>query len=691
MTKKLKLNPLQKSINFPPFRDINPNHILNDVIKNIKLSNKELREIEQTSSDINWENVIKPLESLSERLEKSWNLFSHLNSVINSPELRKAFQKAQPKITKFYSKLGQNLSIFEKINYIKNSSQFEKFNQTQKKIIDNLVKDFKLSGVMLSEDNKKKLISIEKKLKFLSSNFSENILDSINSYELIILDKKILKGIPNEEVKAAKNSANEIGKKGYRFTLHQPSYYPVLQHAENRNLRKKIYYANSVKASELCNEKKYDNSKNIINILKLRQKKSHILGYSNYAEFSLEKKMVDCPKQVIVFLEELALKAKSLAEKEITTLKEFSKKNLNLKTLQAWDIAYASEKLRENRFSFSEKEIKNYFPEKKVINGLFKFLEKMFDITISSSNTSIWHEDVKFYCIKKRNKILGHFYTDLYARQGKNGGAWMNDYQNRKKDVNGLQTPIAFIVCNFTKPEKFKTKSQKNFFSHDDIITIFHEFGHAIHHLLTTVDEVSVSGISGVEWDAVELPSQFLENFCWEFETLRSLSSHKDTGKKLPLSIYKKILSAKNFHAGLNTLRQIEFSLFDIYSHFKLNPSKKRCIEELKKEVQEKSSVFIKPCFDRFQNSFSHIFCGGYAAGYYSYKWAEVLSSDIYSTFKNAKNSETKTKKINKLFFKEILSVGGSRPTIESFISFKGRKPNSDAFFEHLRIENQNQ
>jgi oligopeptidase A len=488
--------------------------------------------------------------------------------------------------------------------------------------------------------------------------------------------------LPEDAKQAARTAAEKDGKPGFKFTLHFPSYFPILQYADNRKLRETIYRANVTKASELGARPEWDNTQNIAEILKLRDEEAKLLGFRNFAEVSLVPKMAETARQVIGFLEDLAQRARPFAEKDLDELRAFAKKELGLDTLEAWDITYASEKLREQRYAFSENEVKQYFPEPKVIEGLFRQIQTLFSVEIKPDTAPTWHKDVKFFRIERNGELVGQFYLDLYARNGKRGGAWMDDARGRRRKNGRLQTPVAYLTCNFSEPVTSNGKTRPALFTHDEVITLFHEFGHGLHHMLTHVDELGVSGISGVEWDAVELPSQFMENFCWEWDVLQHMTAHVDTGEPLPRALYDKMIAAKNFQSGLQTLRQVEFALFDMHLHDEHDPHGSKAAQDVLNEVRHQVAVLVPPSFNRFQNSFAHIFAGGYAAGYYSYKWAEVLSADAYSAFEEAAaNGDVAA--TGRKFQQEILAMGGSRTALESFKAFRGREPKIDALLRH--------
>jgi oligopeptidase A len=523
----------------------------------------------------------------------------------------------------------------------------------------------------------------------LSTRFSENVLDATNDFKLLVENEAELAGLPDDVKSAARAAAERDGKQGWQFSLHFPSYFPVLQFADNRALREKIYRANATKASEMgavfSEVEKWDNTGNIAQLLRLRDEEAKLLDFRSFADVSLAPKMAESPEHVIEFLEDLARRARPYAEKDLAELRAFAKDELGIADMQAWDATYASEKLREKRYAFSAQEVKEYFPEPKVVAGLFGVISKLFDVTIAPDEAPVWHPDVRFYRIEKKGQLIGQFYLDLYARPGKGQGAWMDDARGRRLTTGGIvQTPIAYLTCNFTPPATVDGQLQPSLFTHDEVTTLFHEFGHGLHHMLTEVDELSVSGISGVEWDAVELPSQFMENFCWEWDVLQGMTSHVKTGEPLPKALYEKMLAAKNFQSGMQTLRQVEFSLIDMHLHYDFDPNSQKTVQDLVDEVRSKFSVLIPPSFNRFQHSFGHIFAGGYAAGYYSYKWAEVLSADAYAAFEEAVEAGGGAlDETGKRFHREILSVGGSRPALESFKAFRGREPQIDALLRH--------
>lgn len=679
------LNPLLDFSDMPRFDAIKPEHVAPAIDALLEQNRAVVAQLEAPMPQVTWENFVEPLENATEKLGRAWGIVGHLNAVMDTPELRAAYNENQPKITEFWTALAQNLALFDKYKGLKDSTQYAALSATRKKIIENALRDFRLGGAELPDDKKERFAEIQEQHAVLSTKFSENVLDATNDYALLIEDESQLSGLPDDVKQAARAAAEKAKKSGFKFTLHFPSYFPILQFADNRTVRETIYRANATKASELGGKPEWDNTHNIAEMLKLRDEEARLLGYRNFAEVSLVPKMAQTPEQVIGFLKDLAQRARPFAENDLAELRTFARLELGIDTLEAWDMTYASEKLRERRYAFSEQEVKQYFPEPKVIDGLFRLVQTLFSVDIEPDTAPTWHSDVKFFRIEKNGQLIGQFYLDLYARTGKRGGAWMDDARGRRQAANGIQTPVAYLTCNFTEPAIIDGKKKPALFTHDEVITLFHEFGHGLHHMLTQVDELGVSGISGVEWDAVELPSQFMENFCWEWDVLQHMTAHVDTGAPLPRELFDKMTAAKNFQSGLQTLRQVEFSLFDMHLHYDHDPYGSKSVQDLIAEVRDRVAVIVPPAFNRFQHSFGHIFAGGYAAGYYSYKWAEVLSADAYGAFEEAGVAGDKSRlaETGLKFRKEILAVGGSRPALESFKAFRGREPTIDALLRH--------
>jgi oligopeptidase A len=678
-------NPLLNFSDLPRFDQITPEHVSPAIDALLTECRQVVTQLEGPIANIHWANFVTPLETVTEQLGRAWGIVSHLNSVRDTPELRAAYNENQPKVTEFWTELGQNLHLFQHYKALNASPDYATLSQARKKIISNALRDFKLGGAELADDKKKRYAEVQEKLAALSTKFSENVLDATNDYKLLVTDVAELKGLPEEVLQAAQNAAEQDGKTGYQFSLHFPSYFPILQYAENRSVRETIYRANATKASELGGHPEWDNTSIIDELLSLRQEEAELLGYQNFAEVSLLPKMAESATQVESFLLDLALKAKPYAEKDLVELRQFAQEQFGIADLQAWDTTFVSEKLREQRYAFSEQEVKQYFPEHKVVAGLFNVIQTLFAVDIKTDNAATWHPDVKFYRVEREGELIGQFYVDLYARAAKQGGAWMDDARARCRKAHGIQTPVVYLTCNFNAPVVVDGVTKPATFTHDEVITLFHEFGHGLHQLLTKVEDISVSGISGVEWDAVELPSQFMENFCWEWDVLQQMTAHVDSGEQLPRALYDKMIAAKNFQSGLQTLRQVEFALFDMRLHSANPTTTKHSVAETLQQVRNQVAAIQPPAFNRFQHSFSHIFAGGYAAGYFSYKWAEVLSADAYSAFEEAAQNEgsSLSRCVGKAFQTEILEMGGSRPALDSFVAFRGRKPAIDALLRH--------
>jgi len=678
-------NPLLDFSDLPRFEAVKPEHITPAISALLDENRALVARLEAPMQEVNWDNFVVPLDDATEKLGRAWGIVGHLNAVVDTPELRAAYNENLPKVTEFWTELGQNLALFEKYKALKANGNYAALSDARKKIIENALRDFRLGGAELPEDKKERFAQIQEQQAALSTRFSENVLDATNDYALFVENEAELTGLPDDAKQAARAAAEKDGKPGFKFTLHFPSYFPILQYADKRELRATIYRANATKSSELGARPEWDNTQNIAEILKLRDEEARLLGFKNYAEVSLVPKMAETPPHVISFLDDLAQRARPFAENDLAELRAFAKKELGLDTLEAWDLTYASEKLRQQRYAFSEQEVKQYFPEPKVIEGLFRVVRTLFSVDIKPDSAAAWHKDVKFFRIEKDGELVGQFYLDLYARNGKRGGAWMDDARGRRRLQDKVQTPVAYLTCNFTEPAVIDGKPKPALFTHDEVITLFHEFGHGLHHMLTQVDELGVSGIAGVEWDAVELPSQFMENFCWEWDVLQHMTAHIDTGAPLPRALFDKMIAAKNFQSGLQTLRQVEFALFDMHLHFDHDPYGGKTVQDVLNEVRHRVAVMIPPPFNRFQNSFGHIFAGGYAAGYYSYKWAEVLSADAYGAFEEvgATGGNILSVETGRKFQREILGAGGARPALESFKAFRGREPTIDALLRH--------
>ena len=672
----MSTNPLLDFNGLPRFATIRTEHITPAVEALLTENRALIKRLTATSVAATWEGFVAPLEDANERLGRAWGVVGHLHGVLDSPELREAYNANQPGIVQYWTELGQNLALFEKYKALRASAEFASLKGQQQKIIDNEIRDFRLSGAELSEEKKQRYAQIMDELARLSTKFSENVLDATNAFSTTVEDLADVAGIPEDSLELAAQAAQKAGAKGWKFTLHAPSYMPVMQYADNRDLRARIYRAHVTRASEF-GKLDWDNTPLIAQILKLRNKAAQLLGYSSHAKVSLATKMAESPRQVVDFLEDLAAKAKPFALKDWDELNAFAANELGIAQMQAWDSSYASEKLRLRRYDFSDQEVKQYFPEPKVMQGMFRVIETIYGLHIESEQAEAWDPNVRFYRISEKDgTVIGRFYVDLYARETKRGGAWMDEAITRRLVGATVQTPVAYLNCNFPSPAGDKPAT----FSHDDVITLFHEFGHGLHHMLTRVDYLGVSGIRGVEWDAVELPSQFMENFCWEWDVLSHMTAHVDTGAPLPRALFDKMVAAKNFQSGMQMVRQVEFSLFDMLLHDEFDPESGKTAQHLLDEIRSKVAVSVPPAWNRFPNNFSHIFSGGYSAGYYSYKWAEVLSADAYSAFEESGVLDPGT---GARFREEILAVGGSRPAIESFKAFRGREPTVDALMRH--------
>lgn len=671
------INPLLDFSGLPRFDAILPTHVQQAITELLAENRALVNRLADDPIPATWNTFAAPLADGIERLSRAWGIVGHLHSVNDISEWREAYNQMLPEVSRFYAELGQNLKLFAKYKAIREGAEYATLSPARRKIIDNEVRDFRLSGAELPEDRKPRFQAIQEELASLAAKFSENLLDATNAFAEFVTDESELAGLPADVIQAAREAAEKDGKTGWKFTLHMPSYWPVLQFADSRRLRAVLYRASATRASEFGPEK-LDNTPIIKRILELRQEEAQMLGYGNFAEVSLVPKMAESVPQVLGFLRDLANKAKPFAEKDIAELREFARRELGLDMLEPWDMGYASEKLRQARYAFSEQEVKPYFTEPKVLAGLFHVIESLYGVRIVPDSAPVWHEDVRFFRIEDQaGELVGQFYLDPYARETKRGGAWMDEAITRRRITSGIQKPVAYLNCNFPRPVGDKPAT----FSHGDVETLFHESGHGLHHLLTRVEELGVSGIHGVEWDAVELPSQFMENYCWEWEVLQQMSGHVDTGKPLPRGLFEKMLAARNFQSGMLTVRQIEFSLFDMLLHSDFDPAGQRGVLDLLDEVRKEVAVTFPPEWNRFPNSFSHIFAGGYAAGYYSYKWAEVLSADSYAAFEEAGNPFDPV--VGKRFLDEIIAAGGARPALENFRAFRGRDPQVDALLRH--------
>ena len=675
----MSTNPLLSITDLIDFPAIKPEHVVPGMKALIDEAQKTLTVVTQDSTPATWDDVISPLEKKTLSLSRAWGAVSHLMSVCDEPELRKAYNEALPIVTQFWIGLSQS-NLSQKYKAIKESSEFKKLSSVRQRIINEELIDFKLAGAFLPEDKKAELKKVKETLAQESQKFSENLLDATNAYGLLVEDEKELAGIPADDIAAFKETAEAADQKGYRITLQVPHYLAVLQYAQNRKLRETLYHAYVTRASEFDFEGKFNNNDVMRRIVQLREEEAKLLGYKNYGEVSLATKMADSPEQVVSFLRDLAQKSLPQAKADMAEVKTFAKEKLGIDDPQSWDLPYASEKLREAQYAFSDQEVKQYFTLPAVFGGLFGLVQTLFNIRIVKDTAPVWHPDVQFFRIENdKGEKIAQFYMDLYARPNKRGGAWMDNDRTRNRLYGELQTPVAYLVCNFAKPVGDKPA----LLTHDDVLTLFHEFGHGLHHMLSRIEEPAASGINGVEWDAVECPSQFMENFAWDWTVLESLTSHVQTREKLPRQLFEKMLAAKNFQSAMAMVRQLEFGLFDMLLHTQFN-AQKDSILDLLNNVRKEVAVTQQPAYNRFANSFSHIFAGGYAAGYYSYKWAEVLSSDAFSLFEETGILNPQT---GKKWLDEVLAVGSSRPAMESFIAFRGRAPRIDALLRHSGIK----
>jgi oligopeptidase A len=677
------INPLlTNNSSLPLFSQIKPEHIEPAITQLLNEARSVVEQQLKTNTRYTWKNLIEPIENAEDRLNKAWSPVSNMNSVVNTDELRLAYNACLPKLSEYSTEMGQNVRLFNAYQFIANSEEYVSLDSAQKKIIQNALRDFKLSGVDLENEKKQRYKEISQELSRLASNYEENLLDATNAWSKHIRIEQDLEGLPDSAMAQAKQTAENQNLDGWMITLQSPSFQAVMTYANDRALRREHYEAYSTRASDQGPEnEQWDNSLIMEQILALRHEKAQLLGFKNYAELSLATKMAKKPEDVMNFLEDLADKSWRQARKDLTELHEFAKQHYGIDDLQSWDLGYYSEKMRQHFYQLSQEEVKAYFPITHVLPGLFSVVEKLYGIQISEiTDFETWHRDVRFFQINDESgELRGQFYFDLYARTKKRGGAWMDDCVGRKRFNGKIQIPVAYLTCNFTPP----TDNEPSLLTHDDVTTLFHEFGHGLQHMLTKVDHLGVSGINGVEWDAVELPSQFMENWCWEQEALALISGHYQTGEVLPDSLFDKMLAAKNFQAGMIMVRQLEFSLFDFRIHKDYDPEKGGRIYEILEQVRAQVAVIKPPKFNRFAHSFSHIFAGGYAAGYYSYKWAEVLSSDAFSLFEEKGIFDHET---GKAFLTTILEKGGTEAAMDLFINFRGRQPSIDALLRHNGI-----
>lgn len=675
-------NPLFDMDGLPPFSRIKAEHVVPAITRLLDENREAIASLLEPGKTYTWENLVEPLEDLEDRLNKAWSPVSHMNAVVNSEEMREAYNTCLPLLSDYATEIGQNEELYAAYRSLAESTDAAKLDDAQRKILENALRDFRLSGVELSPEKKARFKAIAQELSKLTSQFQDNVLDATNAWSKHIEDESLLTGLPESALAMARQTAAAQGKSGWVFNLEFPSYIAVMTYADDRELRREFYTAYSTRASDQGpNAGRWDNSEIMERILALRHEQALLLGYSNYAELSLATKMARSTEEVMHFLNDLASRSLPRAKRDLEELKAFAEQEHGIASLEAWDLAYYSEKLKQYKFALSEEEIRTYFPVTRVVPGMFSVVERLYGIKIRErSGVDVWHPDVKFYEIHDQSgEFLGGFYLDLYARPKKRGGAWMDECVTRRRIGQRIQHPVAYLTCNFAPP----TNGEPSLLRHDEVLTLFHEFGHGLHHMLTKVDYLGVSGIHGVEWDAVELPSQFMENFCWEPEALELISGHYRTGEPLPKDLLDKMIAARNFQSGMQMVRQLEFSLFDFRIHLEYDPSRGGWIYPILDEVRKQVAVFIPPPFNRFPHSFSHIFGGGYAAGYYSYKWAEVLSSDAFSLLEE---KGIFAPEVGRSFLENILARGGSRKAMELFIAFRGREPTLDALLRHNGI-----
>jgi oligopeptidase A len=676
-------NPLLANTELPLFPQIQPEHVESAIDQLLADARATVESCLNATTHYTWKNLIEPIENAEDRLGKAWSPVSHMNSVVNSDALREAYNACLPKLSAYSTEMGQNEALFKAYKSIAESEDYASLDIAQQKIIQNALRDFHLSGIDLDAEKKQRYKQISQELSQLASNYEENVLDATNGWTKLITNELDLTGLPESALAGARQTAEQNGQEGWMITLQFPSYHAVMTYADNRELRREHYQAYATRASDQGPQAgRWDNSEIMEKILALRHEKARLLGFANYAELSLAKKMAEKPDDVMGFLEDLADKSWRQARRDLAELRDFARTYYGVGDLQSWDIGYYSEKMRQHFYQLSQEEVKAYFPVTKVLPGLFAVVEKLYGLQIAELHDfDSWHPDVRFFEITDQNGDLrGKFFVDLYARPKKRGGAWMDDCVGRKKIDDQVQTPVAYLTCNFTPP----TGNDPALLTHDEVTTLFHEFGHGLQHMLTRVDHLGVSGINGVEWDAVELPSQFMENWCWEKDALPLMSGHYQTGEPLPDELLNKMLAAKNFQSGMLMVRQLEFSLFDFRLHRDYDPNKGGRIYEILNQVRELVAVVKPPAFNRFAHGFSHIFAGGYAAGYYSYKWAEVLSSDAFSLFEEKGIFDSET---GNAFLTNILEKGGSEDAMDLFVKFRGRKPTIDALLRHNGIE----
>lgn len=682
----MSLNPLLAPISsLLDYAAIRPEHIESAIPTLIEEARNAVERAADPALPATWDAIIEPLEDASERLWRAWSVAGHLNGVVNTPEIRNAYNACLPAITAYSTWVGLHRGLYAQYQRLSEASVFKTLTPARRRIVELALRDFRLSGVELEGEARERYTVISDEAAQVSQKFSENALDAVDEWALFISDRAQLEGIPDDVLEAAHAAAQADEREGWKLTLKMPCYLPVMQHARDRGVREQMYRGYATIASDQ-GDTRYDNSELIERLLALRAEEAALLGYASYAEMRLETRMADTPEEVLEFLRTLATRARPHGQRDLAELQEFAREELAMDELQPWDLAFVSERLRESRYAYSEEEVRKYFTEDRVLNGLFQVVERLFGVRMNALDAPVWHEDARAYEVRDtQGQILGTLYLDLYARQGKQSGAWVDSERSRRRTPSSLQTPVVYLTCNFSRPQD----GRPCLLTHDDVITLFHESGHALHALLSQVDDPASSPFASVEWDAIELPSQFMENFCWEWSVIQSLTAHVDTGETLPRALYDKMLAAKNFQSGMQMLRQIEFSLFDMLIHQRDAGLPIADVLATLDEVRKEVAVVFPPSWHRFPHNFSHLFAGGYGAGYYSYKWAEVLSADAYGAFEEAAATtpdgtrDTLDPTTGQRFLREVLAVGGTRPAADSFRAFRGREPSLEALLRH--------
>lgn len=673
-------NPLLEQTGLPAFSQIKPEHVEPAIDRLLADNRQRITALIADTASPDWHNFVEPIEEWEDRLGRVWSPVSHMNAVVNSDALREAYNACLPKLSDYGTEMGQNERLYAAYKAV--ATDGDALDEGQRKVLDNALIDFHLSGVDLPDDEKQRFKEISQALSSLTSSFADNVLDATNAWSKLIDDVEVLRGLPDSALDLARQTAEQRDQTGWLLTLDYPSYFPVMTYADDGALRREVYEAYQTRASDQGpHAGTYDNSENMERILALRHEQARLLGFDNYAERSLARKMARSSDEVVAFLRDLAARSRSQAERELADLQAFAREQHGVDELAPWDIAYYSEKLRQHRYNITQEEVKPYFPETRVVPGMFEVVGKLYGVSFHEvDGVDTWHPNVRFYEIRDKDGTeRGQFYFDLYARKDKRGGAWMDDCQPRMVTSKVAQVPVAYMTCNFTPPVGDKPA----LLTHDEVETLFHEFGHGLHHMLTRVDYAAISGINGVAWDAVELPSQFMENYCWEREALDLFAAHYESGEKIPEELYQRMIAAKNFQSGMMMVRQLEFSLFDFRIHREYDPERGGRIYEILNQVRDEVAVIQPPEWNRFAHAFSHIFAGGYAAGYYSYKWAEVLSADAFSLFEENGVFDQAT---GQSFLRNILERGGSRDAMDLFVAFRGREPQIDALLRHTGI-----